>query len=89
MKSIMRRDSQQSYDKYLKRLARAEGVEANDAAALRCMDRKRPKTTRNDEWVNPADAEAEITRLKTAHRSGVSGTRSQPDSAREALPITR
>src|SRR5579863_7589365 len=28
------------------------------------MDRKRPKRMRNEEWVNPADAEAEITRLK-------------------------
>ena len=60
----MRRDSQQGYDEYLKRLAQAEGVEANDAAALRRMDRKRPKRMRNEEWVNPADAEAEITRLK-------------------------
>ncbi len=64
MKSIVRRDSQQGYDEYLKRLARAEGVEASDAAALRRMDRKRPKRMRNEEWVNPADAEAEITRLK-------------------------
>jgi hypothetical protein len=28
------------------------------------MDRKRPKGMRNEEWVNPAVAEAEITRLK-------------------------
>jgi transposase len=28
------------------------------------MDRKRPKRMRNEEWVNPADGEAEITRLK-------------------------
>src|SRR6202167_3310573 len=64
MKSIVRRDTQQGYEEYLKRLAQAEGVEANDAAALRRMDRKRPKRMRNEEWVNPADAEAEITRLK-------------------------
>ncbi len=64
MKSIVRRDSQQGYDEYLKRLAQAEGAEASDAAALRRMDRKRPKRMRNEEWVNPADAEAEITRLK-------------------------
>jgi transposase len=64
MKSIVRRDSQQGYDEYLKRLAQTEGVEASDAAALRRMDRKRPKRMRNEEWVNPADAEAEITRLK-------------------------
>jgi hypothetical protein len=28
------------------------------------MDRKRPKRMRNEEWVNPQDGEAEITRLK-------------------------
>jgi transposase len=64
MRSIVRRDTQQGYDEYLKRLAQAEGVEASDTAALRRMDRKRPKRMRNEEWVNPADGEAEITRLK-------------------------
>src|SRR5271170_1188331 len=64
MKSIVRRDTQQGYSEYLKRLAQAEGAEASDTAALRRMDRKRPKRMRNQEWVNPADSEAEITRLK-------------------------
>jgi transposase len=64
MKSIVRRDTQQGYSEYLKRLAQAEGAEASDAAALRRMDRKRPKRMRNQEWVNPQDADAEITRLK-------------------------
>ena len=48
----------------MKRLAQADGAEARDAAALRRMDRKRPKRMRNEEWVNPQDSEAEITRLK-------------------------
>src|SRR5262252_2406590 len=64
MKSIVRRDTRESYADYLKRLAAAEGVEANDAAALRRMDRKRPKKMSNQEWVSPSDEEAEITRLK-------------------------
>jgi transposase len=64
MKSIVRRDNQESYSDYLKRLAQAEGVEAEDAAAVRRMDRKRAKKMRNEEWVNPHDPEAEITRLK-------------------------
>ena len=64
MKSIVRRDTQEGYREYLKRLAEAEGAEATDAAALRRMDRKRPKKMRNQEWVNPNDREAEITRLK-------------------------
>jgi len=64
MKSIVRRDTQESYTGYLQRLAAAEGVEAEDAAALRRMDRKRSKKMSNDEWINPNDPEAEITRLK-------------------------
>src|ERR1051325_10282616 len=64
MKSIVRRDTGESYMAYLKRLAEAEGIEAQDAAALLRMDRKRKKKTSNEEWKNPIDEEAEITKLK-------------------------
>ena len=64
MRSIVRRDSGGSYTDYLQRLAEAEGIEAQDAAALRRMDRCRPKKMSNAEWVNPHDREAEITRMK-------------------------
>jgi transposase len=64
MRSIVRRDTRESYTDYLKRLAAAEGEEANDAAALRRLDRKRPKKMSNQDWVSPSDEEAEITRLK-------------------------
>src|ERR1044071_2495414 len=49
---------------YLKRLAEAEGIEAKDAAALLRMDRKRKKKTSNEDWNNPIDEAAEITKLK-------------------------
>ena len=64
MKSIVRRDSGESYNEYLKRVATAEGVEITDAASLRCMDRKRKKKTSNADWASASDAEAEITKLK-------------------------
>lgn len=64
MKSIVRRDTGESYNAYLKRVAEAEGVEAPDAAALRRMDRKRRKKTSNEDWASPVDSEAEITKLK-------------------------
>src|SRR3954453_11612498 len=64
MKSIVRRDTGESYMEYLKRLAEAEGIEAKDAAALLRMDRKRKKKTSNEDWKNPSDEEAEITKLK-------------------------
>src|ERR1700692_4385948 len=64
MKSIVRRDTGEDYTAYLKRLAEAEGVDAKDAAALLRMDRKRSKTTSNEDWQSPSDGEAEITKLK-------------------------
>ena len=64
MKAIVRRDTGESYDEYLKRLAEAEGVNAKDAAALRRMDRKRKKKTSNEDWESPSDGDAEITKLK-------------------------
>ena len=64
MKSIVRRDTGESYMAYLKRLAEAEGIEAKDAAALLRMDRKRKKKTSNEDWESPSDGEAEITKLK-------------------------
>lgn len=64
MKSIQRRDTQESYTEYLRRLAEAEGINGTDEAALRRMDRGRTKRMSNEEWVNPHDPEAEITRMK-------------------------
>ena len=43
MKSIVRRDTGESYTTYLKRLAEAEGIDAKDPAALLRMDRKRAR----------------------------------------------
>ena len=40
MKSIVRRDTEESYTEYLKRLAEAAAAEASDEAALRRMDRR-------------------------------------------------
>lgn len=62
--SRTRRDTGEGYTDYLKRLAEAEGVDANDAAALRRMDRKRRKKTSNEDWQSPSDGDAEITKLK-------------------------
>jgi transposase len=64
MKSIVRRDSEESYTEYLKRLAEAAGLETSDEAVLRRMDRRRRKMASNAEWVNPHDPQAQITRMK-------------------------
>jgi transposase len=64
MKSIVRRDTEESYTEYLKHLAEAARLETSDEAALRRLDRRRKKKGSNVEWVNPHDPEAQITRMK-------------------------
>ena len=64
MRSIVRRDTSESYMEYLRRLAAEAGIDDADDEALRRMDRKRKKKTSNDDWVNPHDPEAEVTKMK-------------------------
>jgi transposase len=63
MKSIVRRDTAESYMEYLRRLAKAAGVEASDEE-LRRADRKRKNKAANEEWQNPHDPDAEVTKMK-------------------------
>ena len=65
MRSIVRRDTGESYMEYLRRLAAETGIDATDDGAVRRMDRKRKKKkTSNEEWVNPHDRDAEVTKMK-------------------------
>jgi transposase len=64
MRSIVRRDTSESYMQYLRRLAAEAGIDASDDEAVRRMDRKRKKKTSNEEWLNPHDPEAEVTKMK-------------------------
>jgi transposase len=64
MGSIVRRDTGESYMEYLRKLAQQAGIDSNDDEAVRRMDRKRKKKTPNEEWVNPHDPEAEVTKMK-------------------------
>ena len=64
MRSIVRRDTGESYMEYLRGLAKQAGIDSTDDAAVRRMDRKRKKKTSNEEWVNPHDRDAEVTKMK-------------------------
>jgi len=64
MKSLVRRDSGESYDDFLTELAKASGIETPTRADLARIDRKRAKKGSNDDWQNPNDPDAQITRLK-------------------------
>jgi len=60
----VRRDNGQSYNEYLKGLARAAGIEDPTREQLARMDRKRKKKGSNEEWKSPADPDARITKMK-------------------------
>jgi len=64
LKSIVRRDSGQKYDEYLKELATAEGIESPTREQLARFDRKRKKKGSNEEWKHPHDPDARITKMK-------------------------
>lgn len=64
MKSLVRRDTGRSYDDYLRQLAEAEGIENATKEQLARLDRKRKKKASNDDWTNPNDPSARITKMK-------------------------
>jgi transposase len=64
MRSIVRRDTGESYQQFLTRLAAASGLKTPTRAALARLDRRRKKRTSNAEWVNPADPDAKVTQMK-------------------------
>jgi transposase len=64
MKSIVRRDNGQSYEEYLKGLAKAAGMENPTREQLARLDRKRDKKGSNQEWKSSSDPDARITKMK-------------------------
>jgi transposase len=64
MKSIVRRDTGEDYQAFLRRLAKASGIETPTQADLANLDRKRKKKASNQDWTNPHDPDAKITRMK-------------------------
>jgi transposase len=64
LRSIVRRDSGETYQEFLTRLAQASGIETPTRADLARLDRKRPKKGRNTEWRHPHDPDARITKMK-------------------------
>lgn len=64
MRSIVRRDSGETYQEFLTRLAKASGVETPTRADLARVDKKRKKKTSNKEWMNPFDPDAKVAKMK-------------------------
>ena len=64
MRSIVRRDTGEGYEEFLRRLAEESGIATPTREQLAKLDRKRVKKGSNDDWVNPHDPEAGITKMK-------------------------
>jgi transposase len=64
LRSIVRRDNEQSYEEFLKELAQQSGIGTPTREDLARVDRKRKKKGSNHDWVNPHDPDARITRMK-------------------------
>jgi transposase len=64
-KSLVRRCDGSSYQKYLKKLAKAEGIEEPTKEDLQRLDRGRKgKKLSNKSWKSSTDSEARITKMK-------------------------
>lgn len=64
LRSLVRRDDGQAYNDYLVTLAEASGIETPTRTDLARLDRKRPKKGSNEEWVNPHEPDARISKMK-------------------------
>ena len=64
MRSIVRRDTGETYQQYLEGLAKVSGIRTPTRAALARLDRRRAKKGSNAEWKNPSDPDAKITKMK-------------------------
>jgi transposase len=64
MRSIVRRDTGESYEAFLTQLAHASGIKTPTREALARLDRKRKKKTSNKDWTSPTDPDAKVTKMK-------------------------
>ena len=64
LRSIVRRDTEESYEEFLTQLAQASGIETPTREARARLDRKRPKKGSNRDWKHPHDPDARITKMK-------------------------
>ena len=54
MRSIVRQNTGEGYEEFVKRLAQASGMETPSREDLAKLDRKRPKKGSNQDWTHPA-----------------------------------
>ena len=64
LRSIVRRDTGESYNEFLTKLAEESGIETPTRADLAKLDRKRKKKGSNQDWEHPHDPDARIAKMK-------------------------
>ena len=64
MRSIVRRDTGDSYQAFLTGLAKASGSDTPTREDLARLDRKRKKKTSNKDWTHPGDPDAKVAKMK-------------------------
>jgi transposase len=64
MRSIVRRDTGESWSEYVRRLAKEDGIENPTDEDARRLDRKRKKKVSNREWTSKTDGSARIMKMK-------------------------
>lgn len=64
LRSIIRRDTGESYQDFLTRLAQESGIETPTREDLAKLDKTRKNKGSNDDWQNPHDPDAKITKMK-------------------------
>jgi transposase len=64
MRSIVRRDSGENYQEFLAKLAKESGIETPTKEDLAKLDKTRKNKASNDDWENPHDPDAKITKMK-------------------------
>ena len=64
MRSIVRRDTGDSYSEFLTKLAQASGIATPTREDLAKIDKKRKNKASNDDWMNPHDPDAKVAQMK-------------------------
>jgi len=64
LRTIVRRDTGETYNEFLTRLAQASGIETPTREDLAKVDKKRPNKGSNKDWQHPFDPDARIAKMK-------------------------
>jgi len=64
MRSIVRRDTGESYEEFITGLAKESGIETPTREDLARIDRTRKNKASNKDWVNPHEQDARIAKMK-------------------------